>query len=167
MFKILLIFLCVIISLESRGQFESAVVGIDGLTCSMCQLGVQKSMAKLSFISDVSVDLNKNIATVKFKRNEAVSIAELAKSVTNAGFSVRSIRATVAAELTPDLSKGSFILDGATYFILDNSGQSGKIFDLKFVDRSYSDSESYKKYKNDMDRVSQYLAIKPYYFVII
>ncbi len=55
-------------SKNTNAQFISAIVGIDGLTCSACSYATEKSILKLIFVDSVYMELDKNIATVFFKK---------------------------------------------------------------------------------------------------
>ena len=74
------------------GQISSALITIDGLTCSMCTYGVEVSLKKLPFVDAVEMDLNANTAAVTFAEGEVVSLHSLSDQVRNAGFSVRSLK---------------------------------------------------------------------------
>jgi len=76
---------------SSFSQLKSAIVGVDGLTCSACSFATEKSILKLEFVDSVRMDLEKNIAFVYFKKEANVSVSDLAQKVVDAGFAVRSI----------------------------------------------------------------------------
>ena len=90
-------FLFIILFLKlvnANGQFHSATIGIDGLTCSMCSNGVEKALMQLDFVKKVDMDLNENIARVSFLDGKKVNINSLAKKVTDAGYSVRFMKSS-------------------------------------------------------------------------
>lgn len=74
-------------------QYVKVEVGIDGFTCSMCGMSVEKSIRRLSFVADVQMDLNGSTATITFRKDRAISVQKIADEVYRSGFSVRSIRA--------------------------------------------------------------------------
>jgi len=79
----------------SQAQIFKAYIGIDGFTCSLCALSVEKSIQQLTFVEKISMNLNDNTAEVVFRNNRNISIRQLAKKVSDAGFSVRYIEALV------------------------------------------------------------------------
>ncbi len=76
-----------------QAQFVSAEVAIDGFTCSMCALGVEKSILQLDFVAEMKMDLNTSTAKISFRKNKPVSIHKIADKILDAGFSVRYINA--------------------------------------------------------------------------
>lgn len=78
---------------EVSAQYVKVEVGIDGFTCSMCGMSVEKSIRRLSFVEDVQMDLNNNTAVITFRKDREISIQKIADEVYRSGFSVRSIEA--------------------------------------------------------------------------
>jgi copper chaperone CopZ len=78
----------------SFAQFSSARIGVNGLTCSQCSRSVELSIKKLGFVQDVRMDLRHTEGTITFKQHEKVDMDKIAKAVTDAGFSVRSLNAS-------------------------------------------------------------------------
>lgn len=74
-------------------RFTSAVIGIDGLTCSACSFSTEQSIRKLDFVENVNMELNENMATITFKKDKEISIDAIVRRVYAAGFSVRSVKA--------------------------------------------------------------------------
>jgi|ERR1043165_8814641 copper chaperone CopZ len=93
MYKRIIISFMLFIALKADAQFSSAIVGVDGLTCSACAFSTEKSIRQLEFVDSVKMELSKNMATVYFKKGAPVSIKALAQKVVDAGFAVRSIDA--------------------------------------------------------------------------
>ena len=90
---VLLLLSMVFAGVSARASFVSADIGVNGLTCSMCARGVEGSLKELSFIDSVSIDLNKLIAHITFKKDTKVSVDEIRSMIEDAGFSVRSVDA--------------------------------------------------------------------------
>jgi len=133
----------------SKAQFISAVVGIDGLTCSACSFSTEKSIRKLIFVDSVYMELEKNIATVYFKKNSSVSIHSLAQKVIDAGFAVRSIHAIYDFQdlkITPDQCWD--YENNIYHFIKIEKEQtlSGPTT-IKFIGEKYMQKAEYKKWK--------------------
>src|SRR4051812_38883306 len=78
---------------QSSAQFKSAMVGVNGLTCSACTRTVEMSIRKLDFVQDVTMNLENTEGKIVFKENADVDISKVARAVTDAGFSVRYLTA--------------------------------------------------------------------------
>jgi copper chaperone CopZ len=169
MMKVVSVLLCFIFSLNVSAQFKSATVGIDGLTCSMCSLGVQKSIEKLKFIQEVKVDLNANTAYIEFKDAVMVDMKEVIKSIYDAGFSVRNLTARYSFNESTTPTSPFFQFENYTYIVLEQ--RAGKILtntvEVQFVDKKFSDTRDYKKHKSTIDKTSKNLLEQLHYFVII
>ena len=80
-------------TLQSHAQIKSAMVGVNGLTCSACCRTVEMSIRKLPFVKDVQMNLDNTEGKIIFNNNSSVDIEKIAKAVTDAGFSVRYLSA--------------------------------------------------------------------------
>jgi copper chaperone CopZ len=169
MIKVVSMLLCFFFSLNVSAQFKSATVGIDGLTCSMCSFGVQKSIEKLKFIQKVKVDLNSNLAYIEFKDGAMVDMNEVIKSIYDAGFSVRNLTALFSFNESTTPTSPFFQFEHYTYIVLEQ--RTGKIqtntVEVQFVDKKFSDTKEYKKHKSTIDKASQNLLEQLHYFVVI
>ncbi len=90
------VLLCVLIYFlpglqNSFSQVRSVSIGINGLHCSACSFGTEKSLRQLDFVREIKMDLNAHVAEVTFKQGKIVDFDALAKKVVDAGYSVRSI----------------------------------------------------------------------------
>lgn len=154
---------------NTLAQFKAALVQIDGLTCSMCSLGVQRSMEKIDFVAKVQVDLNENVARVEFKEGQKVNMKAVVKSVEDAGFSVRTLRAKFfLSETIAEMSDPFFVFDNQVYFFLNSgAGVEEGLLDLNFIDGKFSDVKLYRKYRNEIQRIMKNLPDdkEPYSFV--
>jgi copper chaperone CopZ len=149
-------------------QFKTASMAIDGLTCSMCSLGVERAIGKLKFIEKVSVDLNTNTASIVFKQDEPVSIKSLAKSVFDAGFSVRNLTATFNFKQQTK-QENFFQYENSVLFFLNPTERNlNGTIPLTFVEKRFTESTSYKKYKKVIDeKLSNTVINDSYYFVLL
>jgi copper chaperone CopZ len=135
---VLLLLSMVFAGVSARASFVSADIGVNGLTCSMCARGVEGSLKELPFIDSVSIDLNKLIAHITFKKDMKVSVDEIRNMIEDAGFSVRSVDATFQFN---DITIGKdfhYAYGGDTYHFV---GVGTKKLDgpvrLRFIDKSY------------------------------
>jgi copper chaperone CopZ len=87
-----IILVCFIYS-GAKAQLNSVEVAVDGFTCSLCAKSVENSLRQLPFVSNVKMDLNKNIASIFFIKDRLVDIHKIAKKVYDSGYTVRYIHA--------------------------------------------------------------------------
>lgn len=79
----------------SAQQISAAELQVTGLTCSMCSQATEKSLRTLSYVTNVTPDLNKNLFLLAFKKDGPVNLDQLQKKVKDAGFSVGNLTATL------------------------------------------------------------------------
>lgn len=142
-------FLFLLLHLSGKAQIKSAVIGVDGLTCSACSFATEKSLKKLESIDSVYMQLEENTATVFFKKSAKVNIYDVAKKVVDAGFSVRSIIATMEVgklTVTPDYC-WSYENDTYHFVKVDNAKEvNGEIL-LRFIGDKFMPAKEFKKWK--------------------
>lgn len=136
--SLLLLFLVLFLIPGVKAQFISASLGIHGLTCSLCSYGVEREIEKLDFVESVDMDLNQNIATIRFQKGKAVVIKDLVESVYKAGFSVGYTQALFSFDQLRIDNEAFFTYEGAEYFILENKSESLKgEHIIRFIDKKY------------------------------
>jgi copper chaperone CopZ len=143
------VLLCLICNLAVKAQFKSAVVGVDGLTCSACSFATEKSLLKLDVIDSVYMQLQENTATIFFKPGKKVDMTAVAKKVTDAGFSVRSLTAWVDVgqlTVTPDYC-WSYENDLYHFIKLTGDKELKGMVQLKFVGDKFMPTKEFKKWK--------------------
>jgi copper chaperone CopZ len=130
-------------------QYKSAVIGVDGLTCSACSFATQQSLLELKAVDSVHMQLEQNTATVFFKEGQKVSIKDLAKKVVDAGFSVRSITATIHVKEVDAIPDGCWGYENDTYhFIkLDAPKKINGEVQLTFIGEKFMQPKEFKKWK--------------------
>lgn len=135
----LIIFLFLFIGFNtSYAGIRSVKVGINGLTCSMCSRTVEKSMLRLPFVERVEMSLEATEAKIFIKPQASVSMKEIARSVKDAGFSVRSVEADLDFSDLRLADDGSFFCQGQQFNWLGkrNLPADGKV-NLKLIDPGY------------------------------
>ena len=65
---------------------------VKGLTCPFCAYGLEKKLKKVKGVQSVSVDLEKDLATVTARPGVLVKEADLRKAVKKAGFQLASLK---------------------------------------------------------------------------
>lgn len=155
-YTILLLFL---VSISLQAQWGEIMVGIDGLTCSMCSKGTESSLKKLDFIETIKMDLNKNIALITVKKDARVRVADIAKKITDAGFSVRFIQATYTFSNKVVSEENYLLLGGTKVRVIqaDNNILDGKTM-VQFIDKEFLPKKSYKTIEH---LLSKYLPYNP------
>jgi copper chaperone CopZ len=147
--RLSILLMCLICSLAGMAQFKSAVVGVDGLTCSACAFATEKSLLKLDVIDSVYMQLEENIATVFFKADKKIDMNAVAKKVTDAGFSVRSLTALVdVGQLTVTQDYCWIYKDDVYHFIkLTGDKELKGAVQLTFIGDKFMSSKEFKKWK--------------------
>lgn len=144
--KIFIAILATTISV-AKAQFTKADLQVSGLTCSMCSNATEKSLRKLTFISDIKADLNRNLFVITFKKNAAVNLDEISKQVQAAGFSVNSLKATFDFNNVKVADNYHFNYNGSTYHFLHVGDRTlnGPVT-VTVLDKNFVPSSVYKKY---------------------
>lgn len=137
--------------LLAQAQFRSATLGVDGLTCSACSFGTEKSIRKLDFVEDVKMDLNRNIAEITFKKDSKVDMDALVKKVYDAGFSVRFVQAVFHFDNTAAAPNTCFSYNNDQYQFIGGDGRSltGEV-KLNFIAKTYVPDKELKKWKKQL-----------------
>jgi copper chaperone CopZ len=150
-FKLVIIFLVLIVlSMETKAQFRSATVGIDGLTCSMCSNSVEKLIRQLDFVAAVKMDLNTTTAQVTFHPGKKVNMADLSKKVFDAGFSVRSLQGLFNFESAVNAGEGkSYIYEGDEYIFVKKTEviPQGETI-LTFIGKNFISQKEFSHWKS-------------------
>jgi len=130
------------------GQIQHLTVGINGLTCSQCSRSVELQLRKLSFIKDVSMNLQQTEGTLSLvQSNTAIPFDEIAQAVKDAGFSVRFLTVTFTPETLSQI-KNKELQSGADRFYIVNAADTPyKTNTFQFVGKIYMPPTVFKKYK--------------------
>jgi copper chaperone CopZ len=163
-------FFLFVFSEASFAQFTSAVLGVDGLTCSACSYGTERSIRKLYFVQDVKMELNKNTATITFKKDKDVSIDALVKKVYDAGFSVRFVEAVYHFDQPVTISNNLLKEQATTFYVLKTNtlSLSGDVT-MHFISEKYIPKKELVQWKNTLTTAHEQLKslATPVYFVSI
>ncbi len=147
--KTLKIFIILLVStISAKAQFTKAELQVSGLTCSMCSKATEKSLRTLEFISDIKVDLNRNIFLITFKKDAPGNLDQISKKVQNAGFFVNSLKATFNFDGVK-VSDKTFSYAGDNYRLVNGGDKtlSGPIM-ITVVDKGFAPAAVYKKYSS-------------------
>ena len=80
---------------------------VDGLTCSMCSLNVQKQLEKVYFIENVDANIEEVTYEIQLKKNHYIDFYAIANAVENAGFSINKESVVIDTKNTNDFWKNS------------------------------------------------------------
>ncbi|MFN3405279.1 MAG: heavy-metal-associated domain-containing protein [Cytophagaceae bacterium] len=163
--KCLLILLCFVLSGESYAQISQVWIGIDGLTCSLCSNTVDKSLNNLSFVKEVKMDLNENVAKVLLKEGKVADLNMLAQKVKDAGYSVRFLDIDCHFDSLSIDENSTFDFDGKKFVLIDSDKRilNGEIR-LKLLGKNFFSRKEYPKWSQ---KLRSSIKSKDLYFVTI
>jgi len=149
--KIIIFITFLAVTLSAKAQFIKAELQVSGLTCSMCSLSTQKSLATLDFVGEIKPDLNKNIFYVTFKPNKAVNLDALKQKVMAAGFSVNKLVTVFNFNHVDVTNDFNYTFEGATYhFVTTGSKELNGETRLTIIDKDFVPSGAFKKYSSQL-----------------
>lgn len=76
-------------------KVEQVVYGMD---CAPCAYGLEKSLGKIDGIKNVSISLNKGLATIELKPGNHVAIADIKSVIEKNGFTPKETRVIAGRE---------------------------------------------------------------------
>lgn len=149
-FLIAFVWLC---NYKSFSQFVIAQIGVDGLTCSQCTRSVEMSLLKLDFIKDVKMDLESTVGKLLFKEGAEISFNKIAKAVTDAGFSVRFLKAIYTFNNVENATNIKLLNVKEPFYILNDAGTklSGAI-QLLLLGKQFMPKQEFTKWKKAIKR---------------
>jgi copper chaperone CopZ len=132
--------------LSASAQIQSVSIGVNGLTCSQCSRTVEMSLRKLPFVEDVQMNLEHTVGRIVIKKGSKADMDQVAKAVTNAGFSLRYLQADVAFNSQATVSGTCMSLAGDEYVFSTPPAEPLKgMITLKFLDRNFLPKNDFKK----------------------
>ncbi len=144
--KTVLVALLYFVFTISHAQIIKANLQASGLTCSMCNLSIKKSLEKISFIESVVPDVETATYELKFKKNAVINFNEIKKAVTNAGFSVAKLVFSIDTQNIKINSDKKFEINGFVYAIIDGKMDSkNATTEFQIVDKGFVSDKVFKK----------------------
>jgi cation transport ATPase len=151
--RLFLLLACITLSMaNSMAGIKWADVGVNGLTCSMCSRSVEMSIRRLDFVEKVEMSLETTEGRIYFKNDTPINLAELAKAVVNAGFSIRFLKIEWDFSDTPVATDGSFVFQGQTYRWLDYSNKTPTQVELKLIDDKFLPKKESNEWKKKLSQ---------------
>lgn len=143
--------------------FRKAVAHIDGLTCSMCSMSVEKALRKLGFVSNVEMDLNENRAEISFVEGEAVALAMIARQVKEAGFSLRDLTVEVTMDSLEVKNQQNVILENVVYQFrgVEPRKLEGS-FEFQVLGEDFMSRKDWKSWKEECSKEVRFEAMKSF-----
>tara|TARA_A100001201_G_scaffold87423_1_gene76967 strand:+ start:435 stop:755 length:321 start_codon:yes stop_codon:yes gene_type:complete len=80
---------------------------VDGLTCSMCSLNVQKQLEKVYFIENVDANIEEVTYEIQLKKNHYIDFYAIENAITDAGFSINKESVVIDTKNTNDFWQNS------------------------------------------------------------
>jgi copper chaperone CopZ len=144
------IFFLTIVAYTASAQITKATLQASGLTCSMCNLSIKKSIEKLSFIESIVPNIETASYELTFKKGATVNFQEIRKAVEKAGFSVAQLSFTVNFDLVNNFADNTFKIDGFVYKINGNQSFNATQEPIEFyiTDKGFLNEKRYNKFKN-------------------
>ncbi|MEO0312149.1 MAG: hypothetical protein RIQ89_1806 [Bacteroidota bacterium] len=148
--KIILILSIAFIAQIATAQITKGTLQASGLTCSMCNLAIKKSLEKISFIDTIVPNVETASYELTFKEGTSVNLQEIKNAVEKAGFSVAQLSFTVNRKSLENLNNNTFTINGFTYNIISrlpiNKANGTPSFYI--TDRGFLSEKKYKKFKS-------------------
>jgi copper chaperone CopZ len=139
-------FFIAMFTFSGLAQFGTARLGINGLTCSQCSRSVELSLRKLAFVSDVTMDLENTIATIRFGNESEPDFKYLAKAVTDAGFSVRFLDITFREPQSwPD--NHCLQIGKTAFYLLPENKEKEPLRTVRVIGKAYSEKKELRKHQ--------------------
>lgn len=89
--RTLLITAAMLTLLAGAAQAETIKATVNGLVCSFCATGIEKTFKAQPAVDHVKVDLDSKLVTIGTKPNQKLDDATVTKLITDAGYSVTGI----------------------------------------------------------------------------
>ena len=80
---------------------------VDGLTCSMCSLNVQKQLEKVYFIENVESNIEEVTYEIQLKKNHYIDFYAIEYAIVDAGFSINKESVIIDTKNTNDFWQNS------------------------------------------------------------
>jgi mercuric ion binding protein len=77
--------------LATTAQAETILASVNGLVCSFCAKGIEKTFNAQSQVEHVTVDLDHKLVTIHTKEKQTLDDKKVTKLITDAGFTVTKI----------------------------------------------------------------------------
>ena len=131
----------------ATSQIQSVTIQASGLTCSMCSRAIYKSLQKVPDVASVQEDIEHTSYHIQFSDPQKISLENLKKAVTDAGFSVAWMEVKARFNQAEVANDSTLKLNEFVFYFVDISRQklNGERR-LLIVDKDYLSEKDRKKY---------------------
>lgn len=145
--KLIFILLLGLSTAQLQAQFTKASLQASGLTCSMCNNAIYKSLKALPFVASVESNVKNASFDIAFKENTKADIDALKNAVEDAGFSVAAFTVTGKFDhLTIGNDKHIVIGDRHFHFVKVNDQVLNGEKTITIVDKGFLSAKNFKKF---------------------
>lgn len=117
--QISLALVTLLLSFSATAQLRWVDIGVNGLTCSACTRSVEMSIRRLAFVDTVVMSLEETTGRIHLREDQPVNLRQIAKAITNAGFSVRFLSINLdPSEISLSVT-GEFTFQGQQFAWVD------------------------------------------------
>jgi copper chaperone CopZ len=88
----LVIMTVLFVLVSATAQAETIKVTVNGLVCSFCATGIEKTFRKQEAVEEVKVDLDQKLVLIQTKEQSVLDDETVTKLVKDAGYSVTDIK---------------------------------------------------------------------------
>lgn len=136
---------------SANAQFQTVFIGVNGLTCSQCSRTVEISIRKLDFVADVQMNLEHTEGKIILKNGKKADMEKIAQAVTDAGFSLRYLKADLTIDNSINTSGQCVNYKGDEYVFTAAPKQplTGTVH-LTFLGKKYQSKSEFKKVQPNM-----------------
>jgi len=123
----------------AQAQTQKVSVSISGLTCSQCSRSVEMQLKKLAFIQSVEMDLKNTTAVLNIRSNARTDFRAIARAVTDAGFSVAGLEASMYASQLKIDNNGCMQSADGRFYIVNSPLTSGRdLITFEFLGKPFN-----------------------------
>ncbi len=146
--NILFVAIALLFSLTAQAQIKRAELQVSGLTCSMCNLSVKKSLEKIPFIKSIKADVETATYQIAFSDNRVIAFADIQNAVKRAGFSVAKLSFTSYFNNLAVAENTQINLGGSSYYVVASKTKTlqGEVA-FQIVDKGFMLDKDFKKYQ--------------------
>jgi copper chaperone CopZ len=147
--KFLILALAIVVWASASAQVVGAKLQASGLTCSMCNLSIKRSLENLDFVKEIKPNVELALYEITFKDSAKVSFAAIQKAVSDAGFSVAKLTFEFQFNDSNNLDNNQFEFSGNKFSVIEGNLLGGEtLCQLQIIDKGFVSEKVYKKYKN-------------------
>ena len=146
---LLILFAFLFSSAISNAQITKARLQASGLTCALCSKSIYENLQLLSFVDSVDTDLDASVFLISFKAGSVVDLDMLNKKVSDAGFSIASLRVTAVFSNKLVENDSHVSLDGQVFHFVHIRPRSlNQEVVLTIIDKHFVSSKEFKRYSS-------------------